>query len=63
MMCDNKAAAYIVRKLVFHKWMKQIEVDCHDLAQTGVISMLHVTWEDQAAYIFTSPHIDVFTRS
>ncbi|XP_019086518.1 PREDICTED: uncharacterized protein LOC109126964 [Camelina sativa] len=56
MHCDNNAAINIATNSVFHKRIKQIEVDCHKVREKieeGVILPCHTPSKDQLADIFT----------
>ena len=55
MYYDNQAVMYIANTLIFHKWTKHIEVDCHfirDMVMTHRIVTLYVTSSCQLRDIF-----------
>jgi len=54
--CDSQSALHIARNPVFHKRTKHIEVDCHfvrNLLQSGLISLHHISSDNQLADILT----------
>jgi len=58
--CDNQAAIYIAKNLVFHKRTKHIGLNCHFLREKlmeGLVSLSSVTTKHQLAGIMTKPLI------
>jgi len=53
--CDNQVVMHIASNLIFYKWTKYIEVDCHYIhqqVQFKLIATHYVCINDQLTYLF-----------
>ena len=54
--CDNQSAIHIAANSIFHELNKNSDIDCHivrEKAQQGLMQLLHVSFSNQIANIFT----------